>query len=437
MGVAGWVSGFIVQGGDPGEILSFEEFQRGTAACGGVGDLVDDAEFLSGGRGITATDDGDRTGGRGGCNGIGHRLGPLGEDVELEHATGAVPDDGLGGSDHLGKELAALGTAIESLPAIGNAAFDGGRSEIGIGSELIAGDEVDRKVDTDTLLLGLGNELLDDLGTGGIIEAVTDLHAVEHLVEGVSHAAADDDVVGFLHEIADEGDLVGDLRTSEDREEGTLWVLKDGCKSSQFLLNKEACHLMGKFDASDTGVGAVGGAESIVHVDVCKFAEAGAEGCHLGGIRLHAVALGILALALLLDVEADVLEQDDLARLKGVTSGLDLGADAVVEKLHGLAEEFLKLRGDGLERVLGDALTVGASKMAGEHNRGSLSEGVLDGRKGGGDALGIGDFSGLLVLRDVKINSDEDAFAGEVEVLDRFLGHGVGEVLLRVEERSK
>jgi hypothetical protein len=53
---------------------------------------------------------------------------------------------------------------------------------------------------------------------------------------------------------------------------------------------------------------------------------------------------------------------------------------------------------------------------------------ILDGWKGGGDTLRIGDLPGLLVLRDVEINADEDAFAGEVEVLDRFLGHGVDEV---------
>jgi len=416
-----------VQRGDPGEDLAFEEFKGCSSPRGGVGDLVDDSKFLGGGRGVSTTNDGDGTGCRGSGYGLGHGLGAFGEDVELEHAAGSVPDDGFGRGDDFGKKFAALGSAIKSLPTVGDTIFNGGRSEVGVRSELVAGDEVDREMDADTLLLGFGNELFNDLGTGGIIEAVADLHAVKDLVEGVCHAAADDDVVGLFHEVADEGDFVGDLGTTKDREEGTLWVLKDGRESCQFLLDEEACNLVGELDAGDARVGSVGGAEGIIHVDVGELAEAGAESGDLSGVGLHAVPLGILGLALLLNVEADVLEQDDLAWLEGGAGGLDLGANAVVEELHRLAEDFLKLCGDWLERVLGDALTIGTAKMAGENDRGSLGEGMLDGREGGGDALGIGDLPSLLVLRDVEINADEDAFAGEVEVLDRFFGHGGGD----------
>ena len=245
-------------------------------------------------------------------------------------------------------------------------------------------------------------------------------------MEGVGHAASDDDVIGLLDEVPDEGDLIGDLGAAEDREKWALRVLEHGCKGSQFLLDQEARHLVGKLDSGDARVGAVGGTEGVVHVDVGELAEAGAEGGHLGGISLHAVPFGILGLALFLDMETDILEQDDLAGFQGGAGGLDLGSDAVVEELHRLAEQFLQLCGDGLEGVLGDALAVGAAEMAGQDDRRTLIQGVLDGRKRRGDALGIGDLSGLLVLGDVEVNADEDAFAGEVEVLDRFLGHGDG-----------
>ena len=95
-------------------------------------------------------------------------------------------------------------------------------------------------MDANSLLLGLGNQLGNDLGAGRIIETVSDLHAVEHLEEGISHSSADDDVVGFLHEVADEGYLVGDLGPSQDGKQGTLRVFKHGGKGCEFLFHKES-----------------------------------------------------------------------------------------------------------------------------------------------------------------------------------------------------
>jgi hypothetical protein len=60
----------------------------------------------------------------------------------------------------------------------------------------------------------------------------------------------------------------------------------------------------------------VGGAEGVVDVDIAEFAEGGAEGGNLGGVRAEARAVFLLGLALLLDVEAEILEQEYLARLE-------------------------------------------------------------------------------------------------------------------------
>jgi phosphoribosyl-AMP cyclohydrolase len=49
---------------------------------------------------------------------------------------------------------------------------------------------------------------------------------------------------------------------------------------------------------------------------------------------------------------------------------------------------------------------------------------MLDGWECGGDALSIGDLSGLLVLGDIEVDADEDALAREGEILDRFFCHG-------------
>ena len=63
--------------------------------------------------------------------------------------------------------------------------------------------------------------------------------------------------------------------------------------------------------------------------------------------------------------------------------------------------------------------------MAHQDHGGAVVERVLDGGQRGDDALRIGDGAGDLVLGDVEIHAHEDAFAGDVEVADGFVGgHG-------------
>jgi hypothetical protein len=61
--------------------------------------------------------------------------------------------------------------------------------------------------------------------------------------------------------------------------------------------------------------------------------------------------------------------------------------------------------------------------MACQNDRGPVIQCVLDGRDRGSNSLGVGDFTGLLVLGDVEIDTDEEAFAGEIEILDGFFSH--------------
>ena len=53
-------------------------------------------------------------------HGVEHRLGALGEGVELEDAGRAVPDDGRAREDLLAEELHRLGPAVHPLPAVGD-----------------------------------------------------------------------------------------------------------------------------------------------------------------------------------------------------------------------------------------------------------------------------------------------------------------------------
>ena len=68
-----------------------------------------------------------------------------------------------------------------------------------------------------------------------------------------------------------------------------------------------------------------------------QLGERGTEGGGGGGRGLELLAGGADALALLLDVEAEVLQEEDRARGGVRARGLDLGADAVLQEDDGPA----------------------------------------------------------------------------------------------------
>jgi hypothetical protein len=108
-------------------------------------------------------------------------------------------------------------------------------------------------------------------------------------------------------------------------------------------------------------------------------------------------------------VEAQVLEQHNLAVGGLVDDALNLGADAVGSEGHALAQLLLELGHDGLQRVLGVDLAVGAAEMGHEHHGlGTIVDGVLDGGDGADDALGVGDVL-VAVERDVEVDLRESS----------------------------
>ena len=72
------------------------------------------------------------------------------------------------------------------------------------------------------LAFAFADEFRDDLRALGVEETVADRHALQDLLEGEGHAAADDDLVGLFEEIVDQRDLVGDLGPAEDRQQRAL-----------------------------------------------------------------------------------------------------------------------------------------------------------------------------------------------------------------------
>ncbi|NJL19242.1 MAG: hypothetical protein HC901_02865 [Bdellovibrionaceae bacterium] len=115
----------------------------------------------------------------------------------------------------------------------------------------------------------------------------------------------------------------------------------------------------------------------------------GAEGGELPGFGFGGSAILVFDLAFLLDVEAEVFQEDDLPGLEGGAGLFHVRSDAIGEELHGFADEFLEFLGDGFEGEFVDAFSVGPSEVGHEDEGAALVEDVLEGGEGGGDALGL------------------------------------------------
>ena len=444
---------------DTRQVLALEELQAGPAAGGDVAELVLDLVVGSNGGSVTTADDDDLALGASLDGGVHGALGAVGELLHLEDTGGTVPQDGLGLVDGSLVELDGLLAAVEAHPAVGNTGLVGGGGSVGGRAESVGGDVVDGQDELDVVLLGLLDEAGDLLGAGLVEERVADADALERLLEGEGHAAADDEQVDLVEQVVDQLDLVADLGAAEDGEEGTLGLLEGLGEVFELLLHEETGGLLGEVNADHGAVATVGGAEGVVDEDVAERGEALAELLDIGLVGLDLVALSILAATLLLSVEAQVLEKHNSA-VGGLVDGLLSSlTDTVVGEGDLLAaKELLELSNNGLERVLGVDLAVGAAKVGHQDDGfGAILDSVLDGGEGAGDTLVVGDLGvGLLVEGNVEVDlkrccqccalggsvwgwsyADEDALALEVDVGDGELvreRHGCCSLILSVAE---
>lgn len=139
-------------------------------------------------------------------------------------------------------------------------------------------------------------------------------------------------------------------------------------------------------------------------VDVTEGSQALAELLDIGLVGLDLLALGILGGALLLGVEAQVLEQNNLATGGLVDGLLGLSTDTVISEGDALSEKLLEHGHDGLQAVLGVDLAIGAAEVGHEDNGlGAVVDGILDGGEGTDDTLGVGDVL-LSVEGNVEVN---------------------------------
>lgn len=358
---------------------------------------VGEAELLDGGGAVPAADNGDGVGvGEGLCDGAG----AIGEGVEFEDAHGAVPDDSAGRGDDGGVGVGGFGTDVEAhLVAGDGVGADGGGG--GVGFELGGADDIGGDVD----FVGVVREELSGVSEAiGVEKALPDFVTLG-FEEGEGHASADDEVVDFGEEGLDDLDLVSDLRSTEDGDKRALGGVEGSAEVFELFLDEEAgvCgEMVG--DAFGAGVGAVGGAEGIVDIEL-------GEGGELGG------EVGIVGF--FLGVEANVFEEADLAVFEGVGALGDFGADNIGEKGDVLDEELGQASGDGGESEFGVFLAFWPSEVAAQDDACALGEEVFDGGEGFGDAAVVGDVA--VFDGDIEIASNEDAFAGGVDIADSLL----------------
>ncbi len=278
---------------------------------------------------------------------------------------------------------------------------------LGAAGDLLGHDHVGRQHEGHALRLGQGQDAGRVLHPVTFEQALADGPALGHQ-EGVGHAAADDEGVDAIHEVLEDPELVRDLGTADDGRERLGRRLEQRRERDDLALHEQAGvgRQVGRH-ADRRGVGTMRRAEGIVDVDV-----------GIGRQRLR--ELGVVGL--LLGVEAQVLEQDRLARLEA-GDGVD-GADAerVAGHAHGSAQQVRQAQRDRTQAEGVVDLALRPTEMAGQDDDGAAIEEVGDGRHAGPDAGVVDDLA--VLERDVEIDPDEDLLAGRIEVANGELVHG-------------
>ena len=370
-----------------------------------MGHLVAQAHLLDSSCGVAAADDG---GGIALCHGLGNSQGAGSQGRVLEHAHGAVPDNGLAGLDGISKQLHGLGADVAAFLVSrdgadrNNGGLDG--SIDGIGEVLDAGS-VNRQQQLDALLLGLGHHFLAVVQLGVVAQALADLVALG-LQEGVGHAAADDQGIDLLEQVGDDIQLVRDLGAAQNGGEGTLGIVHGVAEVLDLLLHQVAdsgvLDIVG--DACGGAVCAVAAAEGIVNVCVCQRSQILRE---LGQI------LGLFL------AETGVLQQDDIAVVHGSDSSLCVLAHdvVVVSKDNGLAQLCAQGHSNGSEAELCLGAVLRLAQMAAQNDLRAVIDQLLDGGQSRIDAVLVGDDA--VLHGDVEITADKDLLAAVVLIVDR------------------
>lgn len=187
----------------------------------------------------------------------------------------------------------------------------------------------------------------------------------------------------LVKHVFDELDLIGDLCTTKDSEEGACGRFESLGEVLELLLHEETSSALRKLNTDHTRVSTVRGTEGVIDVDVAEGGQALAELLDLGLVGLDLVALLVFSGTLFFDVEAKVLEKDDGA-LRSLVDGLfDIRSNALGDELNLAAKLLGDLLGYGLERIFFHDLPIRTSEVGHENHDlglcGQLSQRLLRG----------------------------------------------------------
>mmetsp|Transcript_7358 Transcript_7358/g.10414 ORF Transcript_7358/g.10414 Transcript_7358/m.10414 type:complete len:313 (+) Transcript_7358:247-1185(+) len=307
-----------------------------------MGELVGATlDLLQEGDGVTTSGHGGGTSARRSDDVIEHGEGATGEGLHLEDALRAVPEDSLRARDDLSIRSDSLRANIETEPALVDALCFGAGDDLGILGELVGADEVGGQVDSHAVLGSLGKDVRHQVSTLLVIERGTNGGLIEHLVEGESHATANDHLVDDIKHVHDKLNLVLNLCAAHDDSKGAVGALEHLREVVELLLEKEASSARLDIDTDHRAVSAMARAKSIVDVQVAESRKRRAERVNITLRALHFLSVDN-TLALFSHVESKVLKKEHLA-IASLTAGLlDAGANAVVLKGDLSLEQVLK-----------------------------------------------------------------------------------------------
>ncbi len=367
------------------------------------------AEFLDGFGGLAAADHGD---GAAGSHCFRHAARPLAEGGLLEPSDRAVPDHRGGRLDLLAVQGQRLGADVHTLEARGDGALSNLRDAqvVRLGGERVngQGDLLTHKWQE---VFRSGHFFVRDFG-GAHIDAL-------RLQEGISHLAADEQMIDLAQKCVDEGDLVGNLRSTHDAQQRPFRRRHQPIDDRQFLLDQKTDHawLAGhrRRHGDHRGVLVVlTRAEGVVDVHVAQRRDCPGE-------------LGIVLL--LARVESQVFEHQRAAGRQCSRGSGDLRTDDCIGGfLDRPTQQFAKPGGDLVhlqEHVLG-RVAARTAEMAHGNHRGARVEKELDRRQRPPDAPIVRNRPRLFVERQIEVDADQDALVLEVgrrEVVQRFLSH--------------
>jgi hypothetical protein len=277
------------------------------------------------------------------------------------------------------------------------------RWSAGISAIVIRGDHhVLGQEHLDLPLASLGDEVADRVDLVLLHTGRADLHALRD-EEGVGHRSTDGDGIHPLQQVPQDGELVGDLRPAEHRDVGTCRVGEQSAEDLE-LSGEEEPRVPGDpgGDARDRRVRAMRCSERIIDVDVREARQRVGEDVVVGRLSR---------------VEAEVLQQEDLARFQVVRLPTGVVPDDVGRHDDLTVEQLAEPRRHRRHGVRGVRGALGTTEVGCDDDARTLSEQVLDRRYRGTHTEVVGDLP--FAERHVQVGPYEDTFPRGIQIVER------------------